>query len=132
MKEENEKFVYTYTVPTENERREIEEIRAQYAEKQDNKSRIEELRDLHRRVNRPPLIVAVLLGVLGTLTFGLGMALVLEFGLFGWGIAVSLVGAGVLVGAYFAHKLLLRRGKKKYGARILELSESLLRGEEKE
>ncbi|MDE5897532.1 MAG: hypothetical protein K2H43_06945, partial [Clostridia bacterium] len=116
----------TYSAPTEEERREIEDIRKRYTEKSDTEGKLERLRRLHRHVNRPPLAVSVTAGVVGTLIFGLGMTMVLEWHLIGWGIGVAAVGAGILALARFAHKALLKRNKKKYGDEILKLTEELL------
>ena len=75
-----DKFNYTYTAPTESERREIEEIRRQWA-------------------------------------------------LYGWGIAVSAVGAAALGASYPLYKFVLKRNKKRFGQEIIELSDELLKME---
>ena len=132
MKDEENKFSYTYSAPTQEERREIEEIRGAYLPPSAQEEGLLRLRKLHKRVNRVPVLVGILLGVCGVLVFGLGMALTLEFGQYGWGIGVSLIGAAVTVGAYFAHRALLAHGRRKYGAEILRLSEELLHDEREE
>lgn len=127
---EEERFEYVYSAPTEEEREEIKRIRAQYLEKTPvEETKLERLRRLNGKVVRRALAVALTFGIVGTLTFGGGLALVLEKGVWLWGTLLSVTGAALFGCAYPVHRLSLRRSKKKYGEEILELSESLLRGE---
>ena len=89
----DKKFRYTYTAPTEEERREIESIRAAYR-KDVRSEKLERLRRLNARVKNGAMSVALTLGVLGLLVFGLGMTMILEWGILAGGVAVS--AAGVL------------------------------------
>lgn len=120
-----DKFRYSYAAPTQEERREIESIRARYrtdAHAED----LARLRLLDGRVRRIPMLWALLLGIVGVLLFGLGMAMVLEWEQLAGGIAVS--AAGILPMAFAApvHALAAARAQKKYGAEILRLSDALL------
>ncbi len=122
-----EKFEYTYVAPTEEERKEIDGIRRQYEERGSDK--LERLRALHNKVKNLPTAVALILGVVGSLLFGLGMAMILEWSVYLWGIVIGAVG-GVLMGiAYPVRAHLLKKGKEKHGEEILRLSKELL-GEE--
>lgn len=128
---ENKEFHYTYSAPSERERKEIESIRAQYEEKTCvPETKLEKLRRLNRQVTNTATIVALILGVVGVLIFGGGMSLVLVKGIWIWGVLLGVVGAAVFGVAYPVYRWIFNRNKKKYGAEILQLSEELLRGEE--
>lgn len=127
---DNGKFTYNYTAPTQKERREIEEIRRRYSDP--GRGKLERLRALDSKVKRAPMALGVTLGVIGTLIFGLGLTMVLEWRILWWGIAVMLVGCVPIAFAHYAYSSLSRRNKKKYAAEILKLSEELLDGGESE
>lgn len=119
------RFAYTYRAPTQEERQEIESIRSAYAS-DGRTEKLAELRRLNRRVRNVPMAIALTLGIIGVLVFGLGMSMVLAWNLLGGGIAVSAVGILPVVLAAPAHNLILRREKKKFGPQILRLSDELL------
>ena len=121
----DKKFRYTYTAPTEEERREIESIRAAYR-KDVRSEKLERLRRLNARVKNAAMSVALTLGVLGLLVFGLGMTMILEWGVLAGGVAVSAAGVLPMAAAAPAYNFVLRRGKEKYGEEIVRLSEELL------
>lgn len=123
------KFSYTYSAPTQEERREIEDIKRQYDGSKQEKDNITKLRELHARVNRPPLILAIVLSVIGVLIFGTGLTLILEWNALVWGIVVMIIGCVPMVLAYPLKQLLLKRNKQKYGGEIVKLSDELLNEE---
>lgn len=125
------KFSFTYSAPTERERREIESIKRQYAVDGKGENKIERLRKLHNKVITPATIVSLVFGVIGTLIFGLGMSLVLEFGMLVLGIIVCVLGLPLIILAYPMYNIVLRAGKVKYGEEILRLSDELLSDEAK-
>lgn len=131
MSKEN-KFDYVYSVPTENERREIESIKKQYMAAPKEESKLERLRNLNKRVTRPPLIVGLTTGVIGTLVMGLGMTMVLEWNLWIGGVIVGVLGIAMIAVAYPIYRAVLNRNKKKYGRQIIELSNELLNADENE
>lgn len=123
----SKKFEYSYSAPTEAERKEIESIRRQYtAEEKREETDMEKLRRLDAKVRNMPTMYALIMGVFGILVFGLGLAMALEWGMMLWGIVVMVVGALPMGLAYPIYQFTLKEGKKKYGAEILELSEKLL------
>lgn len=126
MNEQDNKFHYSYTAPTEEEHREIESIRRSYLPKERSLSKLERLRALDRRVKLLPKFLALSLGVVGCLVFGLGMAMTLEWDLLMYGGIVSVVGCILMAIAYPVHRTLLRRNRKQYGAEILKLSEEII------
>ena len=119
------KFEYRYSAPTEEERREIESIRAAYVTDERTK-KLETLRRLDGLVRRVPSAVAFAMGTAGLLAFGLGMAMVLSWSIFAGGIAVAAVGIVPMALAAPVYNAVLRRQKKKYGDEIVRLSEELL------
>ncbi len=127
---ENKEFNYTYTAPTECERREIEGIRKQYQAPEKSMSKIERLRALDARVKNTANVIALVVGIVGTLIFGVGLCLVLEWSQIVWGIVVATIGAIPIALAYPLYTAVLKVGKKKYGEEILRLSEELLKGDE--
>lgn len=124
--EKDNGFKYTYKAPTAEERREIESIRRQYMPKSTFESDADRLRRLHSAVVNPATCIALALGVIGTLVFGLGMACVLEWSMILVGIILAVVGAALALSAYPAYNFVLARGKAKHGAEILRLSEAIL------
>lgn len=123
----NDKFEYTYAAPTERERREIESIRKAYLPDEAGE-KLRRLRKLNARGRNTAMCVSLTLGVAGVLLFGAGMSLTLSFGRYAAGIALAALGIVPIALAYPVFNRLLRRGKKKYGAEILRLSEELLHG----
>lgn len=124
------KFTYTYSAPTESERREIESIKNQYSSSGSAPSWLERLRRLDARVKNFAAILSISVGIVGVLSFGFGLSAVLEWKRYALGIPFALVGAAVAALALPVHRLALARGKRKYGAEILRLSEELLNGDE--
>ncbi|MDE6373187.1 MAG: hypothetical protein K2L72_01675 [Clostridia bacterium] len=122
------KFDYTYSAPTEEERREIESIRKQYTASPEKEDKLEKLRRLNTRVTRPPFVIGLTLGVLGTLVLGLGMTMVLEWNITAWGVVVGALGIAIDAVAYPLYRAILSRNKRKYGKLIIELSDELLNG----
>ncbi|MCD8040126.1 MAG: hypothetical protein LUF82_01270 [Clostridia bacterium] len=121
-----EKFNYSYSAPTENERKEIESIRRGYLPQEKTYSKLERLRQLDKKVKTPATAVAAIFGVAGVLVFGFGLTMVLQWALYVWGSVVAALGAVLMVAAYPAFNLILKRNKAKYGQEIIELSEELL------
>ena len=127
--DENKEFNYTYSAPTAEEKKEIEYIRRQYVEKQEKQGvdeKMQRLRALNSKVKSPALAISLTMGIVGTLIFGLGLSMVLEWGLLVWGSLVAIVGLAPIISAYWTHNKILERQKKKYGEEILRLSQELL------
>ncbi len=123
------KFSYNYSAPTKEERREIEDIKRRYSAETPTESKMERLRHLDKKVKRSPTAVSLSLGIVGTLVFGLGLTMVLEWNMLTTGIIVMLAGCLPIAAAYPLHNLILAKNKKKYGEEIVKISEELL-GEE--
>lgn len=121
-----EKFEYKYSAPTQKERKEIDSIRSQYLPKEEIMTNIDRIKELDKKVKNPPMIVSLSFGVVGTLIFGLGLTCVLEWSIILLGIILMAVGGVVLGVAYPIYNKLLNKLKKKYGPKIIELSNQIL------
>ena len=122
-------FEYSYIAPTREERQEIESIRNSYARSSKTGTKIDYLRKLDSKVKNTPTCVALIVGIVGILIFGLGLSMALEWKMIVWGAVVSLIGLLITVLAY---PIWLRVGnamKKKYSDKIISLSDELLNGE---
>ena len=126
MDKENNKFSFTYSAPTEAERREIESIRRQYKPENFEENKVERLRRLHSKVVGGATAVSLAVGIVGTLAFGFGLTCFLEFDMAVLGVVFSVIGAVPIALAYPLHKQMIKRGKEKYGDEIIKLSDEIL------
>lgn len=106
----------------------VESIREEYTEKK--RTKLNELVELDRKAKLPAIVFVYLFGIIGSLVLGTGMCfamgvLTIPYGM-AIGIVVGVLGIAMVSVNYFLYKVILARGKKKYGARILELSEEIL------
>lgn len=126
-----EKFNYSYSAVTEEEKKEIERIKRQYEQKPKKESELERLKKLDSKVKELPQILALTIGIIGTLIFGVGLTLVLEWNIPVWGVIVGVVGAIIVTLAYPSYKFYTRKLKEKYKDEIIKISNSILNEEEK-
>ena len=124
-------FNFKYTAPSMEERKEIDSIRRQYSPEFKTESKLEKLRRLDGLVKGAATIWSLVLGVIGCLIFGLGLAMVLEWNILLWGIVLMVIGSVPMAIAYPVYKVVLSKGKSKYGEEILKLSEELLNESDK-
>lgn len=120
------KFNYTYSAPTENEKKEIDAIKRQYQPKSEKEIKLERLRALDNRVRSIPQIISLVLGIFGLLVFGLGLTMVLQWSLLVVGIIVMAIGLPILLLAYPVYNYVLSEMKTKHGDEIIRLSNELL------
>lgn len=126
----DEKFTYDYTAPTKDERREIEDIKRRYGGGTKRQGKMERLRYLDSKVKTMPTVLGLSLGIVGTLLFGLGLTMVLEWGVMVGGIALMAVACLPIAAAYPVYGVVYARNKSKYGDEILRLSDELLNGDD--
>ncbi len=119
-------FNFKYTAPTEEERKEIDSIRRQYCPQSPTETKMERLRRLDALVKNTAMIWSLALGIVGTLTLGLGLTMILEWSIWLWGIVLMAVGSIPMAIAYPVYKAVLQKYKNRYGEEILRLSEELL------
>ncbi len=120
------KFRIDYEGKNDNIKEEVESIRNSYLEKSSSQKKLEELRKIDFKVKNTPLIIALSFGIIGTLVFGFGMSLILEFKNYIFGIIVSIIGMILIALAYPIYSILLKKLKNKYKDKILELSNELI------
>lgn len=107
-----------------------EKLRAQYLPHEESK--LEKLRKLNRKVKRPAEIFAYIFGSVGALILGTGMCLAMKIigasvsAMMPVGIAVGCAGIALCIANYFIYKAILKSRKKKYGDKVLALSNELL------
>ena len=109
-----------------------EKIRTQYVERQP--SELDALRALDSKVKRPANIFGYTFGSIAAVIMGAGMSLVMTdigatLGIENAmvpGIVVGVVGMVMALVNYPIFKRILAKGKKKHGAEILKLSESII------
>ena len=123
----NNKFEFSYSAPTEAERREIEHIKSQYQTDSKGSATLQKLRKLDGKVRNIPTCIALICGILGTLIFGFGLTLALEWELFVWGAIVGAFGCVVIGFAYVIYNILHNKLKDKYAPEIIKLSDELLK-----
>ena len=117
----------------ENQQAIIEKIRLRYTENKEKEvSKLEELKNLDKKVKRPAQIFAYTFGTGSSLVLGTGMSLAmkvigtsLSFAM-PLGIGVGLLGILLVSINYPIYKKILGKRTKKYSKEIIELSDSLL------
>ena len=132
MKQNNKDFVYTYSAPTAEERKEIESIRGNYTKVVDKTSdKLTLLRKLDNKAKNTPATIALIVGILTTLVMGVGLTMVLEWHIVVWGVIVGVVGLIPTCLVYPMYLQLSKYYKNKYRQQILDLSDELLNDENK-
>lgn len=109
---------YRYTAE---EQRENDELLRKYAHGRSG-DHLEELREIDRRVTRRATMWSVLIGVGGTLVFGVGLTLVLTFNLMLPSIVIGGVGIAVMAAMPAFYGELLRREREKAAPHIRALT----------
>lgn len=123
---EKDKFEFTYSAPTKEERAEIEDIRKDYIEKTDAEIKLDKLKTLDKKVKVLPKVLAYIFGIAGILVFGLGLTLILEWGSPVWGSIVGVIGCLLMSINYLIYKKIKSFMIKKYKSKIILLSDELL------
>lgn len=120
---ENNGFNFTYSAKEQDE---VKKIREKYVDKQESK--IEQLRRLDQKVTQKGTMMAIIIGVIGTLILGLGMscALVWQGVWFVLGIIIGLLGMAVLGVAYPVYLNITKKEREKYAPEILRLADELM------
>ena len=108
------------------ENKTVERIRGDYLPAE--RTKLDELKALDRKVKRPAEIFAYTFGVIGSLVLGTGMCLAMKVigNMMPLGIGVGLVGIALVTVNYFLYKKILKSRKQKYANEILKLTDDLL------
>ena len=112
----------------------VEKIRSQYTEAEHTE--LDALKALDAKVKRPAKVFGYIYGSIDAVVMGAGMSLVMtDIGtMLGMtetlipGIAVGIVGLAMSCTTYPIYKKMLNSRKKKYAAKIVELSERVMKG----
>lgn len=116
-------FSYTYSAP---EQAEIKKIRDKYAPPSERECTLERLRKLDRSVTVKGTVIALIMGVLGTLLFGAGMSCVMMWPeYFIAGIAMGLAGVALLAPAYPVYTRITEKERARLAPEILRLADEL-------
>ncbi|MBE5741491.1 MAG: dihydropteridine reductase [Clostridiales bacterium] len=115
-----------------NEKQVAEKIKSYYSEKSTEKTKLDELKELDKKVKNPAKVVAYTYGSIGTLVLGTGMSLAMKIigasvaALMPIGIVIGLIGIGMVSSAYPMFHAILSKRKAKYSKEIIAKSNELL------
>lgn len=116
-----------------NEKELIKQIRNYYAENTKEKSNLEKLKDLDKKVKIPALVFTYIFGVIGSLILGTGMCFAMK--IIGnsmiLGILIGIIGIVMISINYLLFKSILNKRKEKYADEIISKSNELLNETEK-
>ena len=112
----------------------IERIRANYTV--DEKTKLEELKELDKKVKRPANVFAYVFGSLAAIIMGSGMSLVMTdiadmVGIENpmlYGIVIGVVGMIMAIINYPIYKGILASRRKEYADEIIALSDKIMKG----
>lgn len=117
-------FEYTYSAKQQEE---VERIKAKYLPKQETK--LEQLKRLDKQAEKPGMIVAITVGIIGTLIMGVGMCFTMvwntSIAMFVAGIIIGIAGMGIAGAAFPLYKRITQKQRAKIADQILKLSEEL-------
>lgn len=127
-------FSYTYSA---REQAELKRIRDKYTPPTETEDKMTRLRRLDAGVTKTAQSVAILIGVIGALTLGSGMSLIMTdlaeiLGLYKdaavvIGIAVGIVGGVLISLAYPIYNAIVKAKRKKLAPEILRLTDELMK-----
>ena len=125
--EEKNVFEYRYSAKQQEE---VDAIRKKYLPKEEKAKgtdKLEELKQLDQRVELTATIWAIAVGVIGTLTFGAGMSLIMAFetAMYLQGIIVGIIGIAGIALALPVYRIVLKKQREKMAPKILALTEDL-------
>lgn len=117
-------FEYTYSAKQQEE---VERIKAKYLPKQETK--LEQLKRLDKQAEKPGMIAAITVGIIGTLIMGVGMCFTMvwdtSIAMFVAGIIIGIAGMGIAGVAFPLYKRITQKQRAKIADQILKLSEEL-------
>ena len=121
-----ENFECTYSAVQQEE---IENIRKKYLPKELSKEedKMETLRRLDKKAQNPISVTAIIVGILGSLVFGIGMCCTMVWAekLFEIGIIVGILGMIITASAYPIYKKAAAKKRAKLAEQILQLTSEL-------
>lgn len=124
MSDNKNNFSYTYSAKQQEE---IKNIRKKYLPKEEDK--MEQLRKLDQNAAKPGKIASLTLGIVGTLTLGVGMCCTMVWAdkLFIPGIVIGVIGIAAVLAAYPVYTHITKKQREKIAPEILRLTEELMK-----
>ena len=122
MDQNEETFEYRYSAKQQEE---IEAIRRKYLPKEEDK--MEQLRQMDKRVSRKGTIISIIIGVIGCLLLGIGMCCTMEWAgrWFVPGIIIGAIGIVMIALAYPLYERITKKERKKIAPLILKLADEV-------
>ncbi len=122
MDQNEETFEYRYSAKQQEE---IEAIRRKYLPKEEDK--MEQLRQMDKRVSHKGTIISIIIGVIGCLLLGIGMCCTMEWAgrWFVPGIIIGVIGIVMIALAYPLYERITKKERKKIAPLILKLADEL-------
>ncbi|MDE7282165.1 MAG: hypothetical protein K2N85_01020 [Lachnospiraceae bacterium] len=125
MEEKKEVFNYTYSA---SQQAEIKSIREKYMPPTEEEDKMERLRRLDRSVTKTGTAVSIIVGVISTLVFGVGMSCTMVWeGLMLPGIVIGIVGIIGIVLAYPLYIHITKKQREKVAPEIIRLTDELMK-----
>ena len=111
----------------------VQKICTQYTETES--TGLDELKELHKKVNKPANVFAYIFGTLGAIVMGSGMSLVMtDIGaILGLqetmvpGIVIGVIGMVLAIINYPLYKKILSSRRRKYADKIIALSDNIMK-----
>ena len=121
---ENNVFAYSYSA---DRNKEVEKIRDRYLPIEENK--LERLRRLDRRAQTAGVTESLVVGIVGALTFGLGMCFGLDAleGPEALTFIFGIIGVLIMTPAYPIYKRISKKTRSRLAPEILKLSDELVK-----
>ena len=136
MENNNKENAFTYTYSAK-EQAELKRIREKYATKTEAEDKMTRLRRLDASVTKAAEAVAIVFGIIGVLTLGFGMSLIMTdfaqiIGLSSddamtVGVAVGVFGGVIASLAYPIYNLIVNARRKKLAPEIIRITDELLK-----
>lgn len=120
---ETDKFEYSYSAK---EQEEIRKIRDKYLPPKEDK--LQQLRRLDAEASKPGTIAAIIVGIIGILLFGFGMACTLEWSetMFVPGIIIGIIGIFAICLAHPLYQKITKKHREKIAPLIQKLTDELM------
>jgi len=120
---EMEQIMNNQFTTTNKDQVKAQNIRRQYMDRKDNK--LEQLQRLDSKVKTPGKIVSSVFGVVGALTMGAGMSLIMVWEKMTSGLLLGIPGLIIALAAYPVYGIIIANRKKKYADQIIRLSDEI-------
>lgn len=126
MDEKKETFTYTYSA---SQQEEIKKIREKYAPPTQEEDKMELLRRLDKSVTNVGTVVSLIIGVVSTLVFGVGMccSMVWADSFFIPGIVIGIFGIAGIISTYPIYNHITKKRREKLAPEIMRLTDELLK-----